>query len=95
MLTGTKDSREICPMGTGQTGLRFLAKNACGWSEWVEFPFEIVELTFYHKQVQSVYKIYPNPSKDIVNIDLRTKEIQPENGAIISGELFDVLGISK
>lgn len=95
MLTGTKDSREICPMGTGQTGLRFRAKNACGWSEWVEFPFEIVELPFYHKQGQSVYKIYPNPSKDIVNIDLRTKEIQPENGAIISGELFDVLGISK
>jgi hypothetical protein len=95
MLNGTKDTREICPMGSGQTGISVRAKNACGWSEWYELPFEITELPLYEKQNPSVYTVYPNPSKDIVTIDLKNKERQPEKTALISGELFDVLGISK
>lgn len=95
MITGSGDTREICPMGVGQTGVRFRVKNGCGWSEWTEFPFEIIEIPSLQKQSQSFYTIYPNPSKDIVNIDLKTKDKQPEKQAIISGELFDILGISK
>nr|WP_294774091.1 T9SS type A sorting domain-containing protein [uncultured Flavobacterium sp.] len=95
MLNGTKDSREICPMGSGQTSVSFRAKNACGWSEWFELPFEITELPLYGKQGPSIYTVYPNPSKDIVNIDLRDKDKQPEKAALISGELFDILGISR
>lgn len=95
MLNGTADSREICPMGTGQTSVSCRAKNACGWSEWFELPFEITQLSLFEKQSASVYTVFPNPSKDIVNIDLRNKEKQPGKTALISGELFDVLGISK
>jgi hypothetical protein len=95
MLTGTGDSREICPMGVGQTGVKFRTKNTCGWSAWTEFPFEIIETPSLEKQSQSFYTIYPNPSKDIVNIDLKAKDKHPEKGTIISGELFDILGISK
>ena len=95
MLNGTADSREICPMGTGQTSVSFRAKNACGWSEWFELPFEITQLPIFDKQSTSIYTVFPNPSKDIVNIDLKNKDRQPEKTAHISGELFDVLGISK
>jgi hypothetical protein len=41
------------------------------------------------------FNIYPNPSKDIVNIDLRNQKNQPEKEAKISGELFDLMGQSK
>ncbi len=43
----------------------------------------------------NTYKVYPNPSKDIVNIDLREENNFPEKGATISGELFDMMGQSK
>ena len=43
----------------------------------------------------SFYSIYPNPSNDIVTIDLRDQNSQPEKGATISGELFDMMGQSK
>lgn len=43
----------------------------------------------------SIYQIYPNPSKDIVNIDLKDQNNQLEKGTIISGELFDMMGQSK
>ena len=41
------------------------------------------------------YTIYPNPSNDIVNIDVRDANNIPEKGATISGELFDMMGQSK
>jgi Secretion system C-terminal sorting domain len=44
---------------------------------------------------KSIYKVYPNPSKDIVNIDLREENNLPEKGTTISGELFDMMGQSK
>jgi hypothetical protein len=72
--------------------------NSCGF-----YP---VNKTFYvneagdpqfYPRLSSSYSVYPNPSKDIVNIDFiqdqdfkeQTKEIK------VSGELFDVLGRSK
>jgi hypothetical protein len=41
------------------------------------------------------YTIYPNPSNDIVNIEIRDANNLPEKGATISGELFDMIGQSK
>ncbi|ELM3643165.1 T9SS type A sorting domain-containing protein [Flavobacterium psychrophilum] len=41
------------------------------------------------------YTIYPNPSNNIVNIDLKDQENQPEKRATITGELFDMMGQSK
>jgi Secretion system C-terminal sorting domain len=43
---------------------------------------------------KTIFKIYPNPSKDIVNIDLRNQENQPKTETQITGELFDMMGIS-
>jgi hypothetical protein len=43
----------------------------------------------------SLYTISPNPSNDVVNIDLRDQNRQPVKGAAISGELFDMMGQSK
>jgi hypothetical protein len=43
----------------------------------------------------SIYKIYPNPSNDIVNIDLKDLNIQTEKAETISGELFDMMGQLK
>lgn len=42
-----------------------------------------------------LYTVYPNLRKDIVNIDLRDQNNQPEKGATISGELFDMMRQSK
>lgn len=52
---------------------------------------------FLNKQsaTTTFYTIYPNPSKDIVNIELRNANNIPEKGATISGELFDMMGQSK
>lgn len=47
------------------------------------------------KSDKSFYIIYPNPSNDIVNIDLRYEDNQPVEGAKISGELFDMMRRSK
>ena len=41
------------------------------------------------------FNIYPNPSKDILNIDLRDQNNQPKEGTAMSGELFDLMGESK
>jgi len=43
----------------------------------------------------SYYKIYPNPSNDIVNIDLRDQNDQPAKEETIWGELLDMMGQSK
>ncbi|MBD2769235.1 T9SS type A sorting domain-containing protein [Hymenobacter sp. BT664] len=43
----------------------------------------------------SFYTISPNPSSDIVHIDLSDPNSQPAKGTIISGELFNMMGQSK
>lgn len=97
VLNGTKDTRTICPMETGYSSFSVRAKNACGWSEWFQIPqFEItLPPTNFMRQSSNTYTIYPNPTKDIVNIDLRNQNNKPDNEAIISGELFDMIGQSK
>lgn len=46
-------------------------------------------------ETEPLFEAYPNPSEDIVNIDLRNQNNQPVKGAIISGELFDIFGLPK
>lgn len=43
----------------------------------------------------TMFKVYPNPSKDIVNIDLIDQNSLSKNGEIIFGEVFDMMGQSK
>lgn len=73
----------------GSTGVRVRARNSsCGWGRW-EY------LTFNISPGQSIYKVFPNPSSSIVNVDLENAEVVPSATDIITGELFDLMGFSK
>lgn len=95
MLNGTKDTRTICPMETGFSSFKVRAQNACGWSEWYQIPQFEITLPPNNFRQSSIYAVYPNPSEDIVNIDLRDQKNQPDQNTTISGELFDMIGQSK
>lgn len=41
------------------------------------------------------YKIYPNPSDDMVFVDLKEEDNNRQKTTIITGELFDIIGYSK
>ena len=72
--------------------IKISATNACGTTT-IE-----TECSFGLKTAQpktTFYTIYPNPSSNIVNIEIRDKNNLPEKGATISGELFDMMGQSK
>jgi hypothetical protein len=96
MLNGIRNRRVVCPLFVGSSGFKVRAKNACGWSEWVDYPsFEISTCFNDFKLSSNIYKVFPNPSKDIVNIVLNDQAKQPEIDAVISGELFNMMGLSK
>lgn len=96
ILNGTKNSRNVCTLGAGLTSVRVKAHNACGWSDWFELPFEITELPLSYQRVsQSIYNVFPNPSNNMVNIDLADLNHSPDVSAAITGELFDMIGFSK
>ncbi len=95
ILNGTKYSRNVCTIGAGQTSVSVKAKNACGWSDWVELPFEITELPLSWRQSQPIYTIYPNPSSDFVNIKLRDHNLKPKTTSQIKAELYDLMGHKK
>jgi hypothetical protein len=91
-LTGTKNQRNICTLESGLTSISVRAKNTCGWSEWYELPFEITALP---QSYNRMYTVFPNPSNNIVNIDLADVSKSPSISDSISGELFDMMGLSK
>jgi hypothetical protein len=97
MLNSSRNRTQVCPLSIGYSGFKVRAKNACGWSEWSDYPsFEITECPTNNFRLSSnTYTIYPNPSKDIINIDLRDQNKKPERDVTISGELFDMMGQSK
>ncbi len=96
ILNGTKNSRNICTLGAGSTSVSVRAHNVCGWSDWVELPFEITEMgPLFDRSNESIYKVFPNPSNNLVNIDLVDSNHFPEATDSISGELFDMIGFSK
>lgn len=78
------------------------AQNSCGWSEWLDVSRYAenctstdLNCTQCYRTALNKFKIYPNPSKNIVNIDLKDQKKQPEKDATISGELYDLMGQSK
>lgn len=97
MINGTRNIRQICPIAGGETSVSVRVQNTCGWSSWYEFPLEVIQnSSLLNKQANiNIFKIYPNPSTDIVNIDLKDQKNQPEKNTTISGELFDMMGQSK
>ncbi len=96
LLNGERNRRVICPLFVGNSGFKVRAKNACGWSDWVTYPtFEITSCATNFKLAAAIYSVYPNPSNDIVTIDLKNQYHLPEKNANVSGELYDMLGISR
>ena len=78
------------------------AQNICGWSEWLDVSryAENCNITDpgciqCYRTATTKFTIYPNPSNDIVNIEIKDANNIPEKGATISGELFDMMGQSK
>jgi hypothetical protein len=92
------DQIYIAPNFVGQTGVRVRAKNNCGWSEWSELYFEVVDcgvgLSRLSEQ-EKVFIVYPNPSNDIVNIDVKEGKTMLTVHSKVSAELFDIMGKSK
>lgn len=92
------DQIYIAPNFVGQTGVRVRAKNNCGWSEWSELYFEVVDcgvgLSRLSEQ-EKVFIVYPNPSNDIVNIDVKEGKTMLTVHSKVSAELFDIMGNSK
>lgn len=92
-----KNKRIVSISNYGQTGVKVRTRNSCGWSNWVELPFEIIQIpdTYLRGNETTVYIISPNPSSDVVNIDLRDENNNPSQGGTVTGELFDLNGQSK
>ena len=79
-----------CRRTTSPWCVKATVTNACG-STTLEYDCFLNRTS----STSNLYKIYPNPSKDIVNIDLRDENNQPVKGAVVSGELFDIMGMSR
>ncbi len=95
-LNSSRNRATICPLAIGNSGFKVRVKNACGWSEWVDYPsFDITSCSDNGISSSNIYTVYPNPSQDIVTIDLRDQNNQPDNTKKITGELFNILGITK
>ncbi|WP_396171025.1 M4 family metallopeptidase [Flavobacterium sp.] len=76
--------------------LKVTATNSCGTSE-VVYDSETLPIEysgFLTMTNENLYTVYPNPSKDIVTIEIRDIENQPKKDIKIDGELFDLMGQS-
>lgn len=85
----------------GGAGFEVLAtNNSCGKFKYTFSIGGITDCQFIQPARMSntntsFYTVYPNPSNEIVNIDLRILNNLPEKDTTISGELFDMMGLSK
>lgn len=86
----------IQPYQAGTIALTLKAKNACGTSAPLLFQFSVTNCKSKSmNENQSYYKIYPNPSSDMVYISLKDSENQPLTDNVITGELYDLMGNLK
>ena len=80
----------FCTRTTQPLCIEATATNACG-SNTLKYNCDLF------RQVASTnyFRVYPNPAKDIVTIDLVDDANKPSIGRLLSGELFDLMGQSK
>ncbi|RTY83162.1 T9SS type A sorting domain-containing protein [Flavobacterium sp. ZB4P23] len=103
-LTNYSDSNSI-QVFTGYTqnaGLvQFMGKNACGCggAKTIQVSHgsggggQIPRMA--NPEGSSWYTIYPNPSSDFVNIELRDQSMKPVTNSKIIAELYDLMGHKK
>lgn len=85
----------IQPYQAGMIALTLRAKNACGTSSPIFFQFSVSNCKSMMLTQQQYYKVYPNPSNDMVYIGLADTENQPLAENQITGELYDLAGNLK
>ncbi len=77
--------------------LKLTSINSCGTMEqivglWLNNEDEEINRV---AQPTNFYQVYPNPSKDVVYIEVIDKKNIPNNKSAITGELFDITGQSR
>ena len=87
------------PYTLGQISFKVRVSNSCGFSNWATFTLNVNNCNsngfLMRGETSTTYIIYPNPSKDMVYIDLRDQNNVPEKKAIVYGELYDLMGYLK
>ena len=87
------------PYTLGQISFKVRVSNSCGFSNWANFTLNVNNCNsngfLMRGETSTTYMIYPNPSKDMVYIDLRDQNNVPEKNAIVYGELYDLMGYLK
>ena len=91
----------------GQSGILTVSMlNSCGETTSVSSPYTIYNPTLCESGVgvncvlgrlsnPKTYKVYPNPSNDIVYVDLVDENLKPAKNAVITAELYDILGMPR
>ncbi|UPQ80478.1 T9SS type A sorting domain-containing protein [Flavobacterium azooxidireducens] len=89
----------ITPYSLGQISFKVRVSNSCDVSNWAFYTMNVINCNGNNfmmiNEQSSTYKIYPNPSKDDVFIDLRDQNNKPDSNSKIYGELFDLMGLVK
>lgn len=99
-INGSFGIRRLGLLNYGVTGIQVRAKNSCGWSAWYPLNFELVEVPGEIEKMStspmpSEYVVYPNPAKDVLYIDVKDQNNVSHENSKITGELYDILGVSK
>lgn len=89
----------IHPYTLGQISFKVRVSNSCGFSNWVTFTLNVDKCNsngfLMRGDALTTYMIYPNPSKDMVYIDLKDQNNLPEIKSKVYGELYDLMGNLK
>lgn len=74
--------------------IKVTATNLCGTTEynWIVSDNNRPQVIFEHT---SFYKTYPNPTNNLINIELKDSALKPVDNAAISAELFNMMGEVK
>jgi len=86
------------PLRSQRRNIRVTYTNPCtgaSTSNNLVFDYRAPDCRPGRMNTNALYTIYPNPSNDRVNIDLRDQNHQPAKGETIWGELLDMMGQSK
>jgi Secretion system C-terminal sorting domain len=77
---------------SGYSNITATVTNACGSTVILYDDFNRISNN-NNVTIADIYKVFPNPAKDIVNIETIDTDFQPEENTTITGELFDLMGI--
>ncbi len=93
-----EDLAQVIACPPFSVNLKLISVNICG-----SITEQIVSLSLNNDQEEinriapptNFYQVYPNPSKDVVYIEVIDKKNIPNNKSAITGELFDITGQSR